>query len=306
MKNSIYFTTLLTGVFSWLFFITAHAQDDEVINESALLESLAVNVEKLTANYPGVGVSALTTSCMNVDESSRIDFVPGKASKRKLTGEELYLQRKPAVLMIGRYYNCGRCHEMHTTVMATGAVISPDGLCVTNYHVLDNIINPDSTGAGLDSIYFVGTSDGTVYPITEVLAYNQSNDVAVFKIETGGKQLPFIPLSSRAPVGSEVFAISHPRDNLYYLSKGIVARYVTNRYGHAAQPTTRMDITADYAVGSSGGPILDEFGNLVGLVSSTRSLHTGPQPKSEVGYFQMSIKSAVPVASLWALLDNDA
>ena len=53
-----------------------------------------------------------------------------------------------------------------------------------------------------------------------------------------------------------------------------------------------MQISADYGVGSSGGPIIDSHGNLVGIVSSTYSLYANPQTYQN---FQMAIKKTVPV-----------
>jgi hypothetical protein len=65
-----------------------------------------------------------------------------------------------------------------------------------------------------------------------------------------------------------------------------------------------MEITADYGAGSSGGPILDKYGNLIGIVCSTREV--GKDAKNEEGkdiYFQqMVIKQAVPVKALMWLL----
>ena len=53
-----------------------------------------------------------------------------------------------------------------------------------------------------------------------------------------------------------------------------------------------MEITADYGVGASGGPIFDSCGNLAALVSSTFSLYAQPQ---QYRNFQMSYKQTVPV-----------
>ena len=54
----------------------------------------------------------------------------------------------------------------------------------------------------------------------------------------------------------------------------------------------RCEITADYGGGASGGPILDEYGNLVGLVSSTVSIYSDQQ---NMRNFQMAYKQTVPI-----------
>jgi S1-C subfamily serine protease len=59
-----------------------------------------------------------------------------------------------------------------------------------------------------------------------------------------------------------------------------------------------MAITADYAKGSSGAPVLDDTGSVVGIVSATNSIYYTPPQKN----LQMVIKSCIPVDAIWKLL----
>src|SRR5258708_8410576 len=92
----------------------------------------------------------------------------------------------------------------------------------------------------------------------------KNKDIGVFKGNTEGNRLNPIPLGQPAQVGAPVFCISHPIGYFYYFSKGIVSRNVTIDSLHAAagyssngKRPVRMEITADYCIGSSGGAGLD-------------------------------------------------
>jgi S1-C subfamily serine protease len=86
----------------------------------------------------------------------------------------------------------------------------------------------------------------------------------------------------------------------YYFSQG----FINNKYmEQTGEPNNRiyremMAISADYATGSSGGPVLDIYGNVVGTVSNTNMLlHSDMNPS-----VQMIVKNTVPVESLWKII----
>ena len=70
-----------------------------------------------------------------------------------------------------------------------------------------------------------------------------------------------------------------------------------------------MGITADYAKGSSGAPVITEFGTVAGMVSTTRPVHTRPHApangeKPKEGHVQMVLKNCVPAAAILKLIDE--
>ena len=68
-----------------------------------------------------------------------------------------------------------------------------------------------------------------------------------------------------------------------------------------------MSITADYAKGSSGGPVVDDAGHVVGMVSTTESIYYGSRandPKDPKGPLQMVVKNCVPVEAIRHLAGN--
>jgi S1-C subfamily serine protease len=71
-----------------------------------------------------------------------------------------------------------------------------------------------------------------------------------------------------------------------------------------------MTVTADYAKGSSGGPVFNETGEVVGMVSSTNSIYTesgpGQDKMTPKGQLQMVIRNCVPADAIRALFETEA
>lgn len=210
-------------------------------------------------------------------------------SAEKLSSPEIFARAMRGVLLVGHLYQCGKCDKWHPNI-AGGVVIDPIGLAVTNFHVMD---------APKAEIFGAMTPDGEVYPIIEVLAASKSDDLAVVRLNTRGRKLDAIALAGDDPVGSEVHVISHPDGRFYTCSEGIVARYYFDQ--HARAP--RVQITADYAKGSSGSGVFNDHGALLGLVSSTTSIYYTQTPEEQRN-LQMVVKSCIPVASIRRLLKN--
>jgi len=218
------------------------------------------------------------------------------ADNKMLAGEALFNKRKQGVLVVGKCYNCGNCNKTHKGPIATAFAITSDGVCVTNYHVLADLIEKSPDSLAGDSLYYVSTIAGRIYPLDKVLAYSKEGDVAIFRVAIDKTQLDPVPLGASAEGGSFACAITHPQGMFYYYSQGVVARNVS---GETAQ-MDRMEITADYAVGSSGGPIFNQSGQLIGMVSSTRNIYGDGQRREML---QMVVKETIPVSTIKKLLN---
>ncbi|MBN2290970.1 MAG: trypsin-like peptidase domain-containing protein, partial [Pirellulales bacterium] len=153
---------------------------------------------------------------------------------------------------------------------ASGVIIDPGGLILTAYHSL-----------GENSEYFVTTSDRNVYQ-AKVRAADPRSDLAVLSIEANG--LPAIQFgdSSRLKKGCIVIALGNPyaiaRDGQVSAAWGIVANMArksppTDDYDLSGKTTlhhygTLIQTDAKLNLGTSGGPLLDLSGRMVGLVTS--------------------------------------
>jgi S1-C subfamily serine protease len=205
----------------------------------------------------------------------------------------LFQQAREAVVVVSGLYKCRHCSRWHSTT-ASGFVVTSAGAIVTNYHVVDN-----------DDVetMVVMTSDRRVFPVREVLAANAADDLALLKIDA--RDLPSLPVASSfsdAPVGSSVGVVSHPDGRYYCYTSGVVSRYTKIR--SEGELVDAVSITADYARGSSGAPVLNERGQVVGVVMSTESVYYTHNGNRQIN-LQMVFKTCVPTKSVWRMIEPD-
>lgn len=218
---------------------------------------------------------------------------------KAMTPEELYRSRYESALMFGKMYSCGECPKMHVSLIATATPVTADGVCLTNYHMIHPIVSGDPALCKGDSVYFVADRDGQCYPVIEVLAYSRDQDATVIRVDTRGNSLQAIPLGNPAETGQHINLISHPKQMLYTYTQGYVTR--NTLYNYPNRPILDlMEISADFAEGSSGGPIMDDCGNLVAMVKGTNTIFYDEERRSP----QMVLKVTIPVKSLKGLLGN--
>jgi hypothetical protein len=196
---------------------------------------------------------------------------------------------KNTVSVVARY-KCDRCNRWHLRDCG-GLVLSPDGIVATNHHAMDHT---DS------AITAIGFPDGSVSPVLEVLAADPIADVAILRVQPN-KPLNAPPLRIDAPVGSPVGLISTPADAHFFLTTGIISRY--GYWPYNGQRAARMDITADFARGSSGFPIYDSETHAIGIVTATHSFHADTQNGKKEN-LQMVFKHCVPMRSILRLIEG--
>ena len=146
-----------------------------------------------------------------------------------------------------------------TASAGSGFIISGDGYVVTNFHVISG-----SSRVG------VILSDGEEYQAS-VVGYDQTNDVAVLKIE--GNDLPFVTFGSsdELVVGERVAAIGNP---LGELSSTLTVGYVSAKDRTVnTEGTYQTMIQTDAAInsGNSGGPLFNMRGEVIGITTAKYS-----------------------------------
>ena len=134
----------------------------------------------------------------------------------------------------------------------SGFIIDQRGLILTNHHVI-----------GLDKVVIVIFADGNI-KIGKVIYSNPYRDIAFIHI----KYISFAPIklnySQAVNAGEEILAIGHPRDLPYTVTKGIVSYPARIRMQEPGLPYIQFD--APSADGSSGGPLLNLKGEVIGIV----------------------------------------
>ncbi|MFZ4263133.1 S1 family peptidase [Sphingobacterium sp. HJSM2_6] len=229
-------------------------------------------------------------------EGLKIKLNKPKTRTKALSSAEIASIIQPSFVAFGVAYDCGNCHKTHINP-ASGYIISEDGLIVTNYHVIESYTK---TSDNKNLAMTVQGIDGEVYLVTEVISSYKAADLAIVKIDTKGKKLKALPLGNTANVGDDVFVISNPAPMINYFTVGKVARNYLG-YFNSKEKLPQTDITADYAAGSSGAPIVDQYGNVVSTVSATRSIYYNPKEQKNL---QMVAKNTIPVVLLKELIAN--
>lgn len=211
-----------------------------------------------------------------------------KRDEEKEKPVDLYTQLCPVTMVVGNLYKCGRCDKWHTGG-ATGVVLSPDGLVLTNYHVLD----------ASDTRVF-GTLDfeGRFYPIDKVIHSSKKNDLALVQL-AGASDLPYVPLATRSQVGDSVVSVSHPDSHYFTFGSGRITRFYLSPKGQA--PLAQVNL--DFAKGSSGGGIFNENAELAGLIVSTKSIYYENSEKGPTN-LQMVVRSIIPLTVIRPFLEE--
>lgn len=275
----------LAVLFFWLFFRVHGWAEDPYIDDRSFKNNLQKGLEKLSESQESLSLANLKKQL-----AVKHPPFPYTAVGQGLGSQDsIYAQCKKSVLAVGRLYNCGKCSKWHTSV-ASGFAIGAEGIMVTNYHV----INQDD-----GEIIAVMDFMGRLFEIEKVLAASEGDDLVVLKLK--GARLSPLPLGPPVHVGSDVWVISHPNSRFFTMSKGLVSRYHIQHRDNLN--LKRMSITADFAKGSSGGPVLNKKGEVVGVVCSTVSIHYN-QVGGRDANLQMVVKDSVPVAVLHQLLND--
>jgi S1-C subfamily serine protease len=202
------------------------------------------------------GRGTAASNIVNQPDRTAVVLKLPRPSRKKLTAEQVAAQARAGTLVVAYLHLCKSCPAYHA-VSGAGIVLTEDGVIATCHHLVS-----DSDA----KVFVAMTGDGRCFPVKELLASSHTNDVVLLRLETGGKRLTALPLEEHAPVGSRVYVLGHPESHYYMFTEGIVSRHFT---GQAETGESEMlSITAEFAPGSSGCPILNERGNVVGMADN--------------------------------------
>jgi S1-C subfamily serine protease len=177
------------------------------------------------------------------------------SSSRSAIDASLYRSISPSVVLI-----------LTKVASGSGSVISKDGLILTNYHVVENFKDVAVVFKPLKDAQKIQDSD---IKRGKVIKVDQIADLAIIKVDDmpQGKLPIKLGDDSDIAVGIDVHAIGHPENQNWSYSKGIISQYRTNfkwtDYNQADVIQTQTPISH----GSSGGPLLNDQGTLIGVNS---------------------------------------
>lgn len=251
------------------------------IDDRGLFTRLNAEVTRLASSGKAPLASAVRLEQSKRGTTAAAALLPPSA--QPLSREEVRARAAASTVLFGTAFKCDRCPNWHSS-MASGVIVHPSGIIATNHHVAATA-KGDAMGVLL--------ADGTFLPVLEVLAARTPQDVALVRVDTKGRALPALPVRTDLPAGADVVCLSNPDGSFGYFSHGIVSRY-SRGSGPADRSAIWMQVTCDYAKGSSGAAILDLCGNVVGLVSSTNSVYYSTDKEGDQQNLQMVRRNCVP------------
>jgi hypothetical protein len=189
-----------------------------------------------------------------------------EVSATRLPAREICIAARRSHLRIGWSYLCPKCGKWHVN-LAGGYLLTANGAAVTCFHVVE-------PGQDLKEGCLVALDEaGKLLPVVQVLAAKQESDVCIVRV--AGEGLTPLALNTNIYPGDTVYCYSDPVEHPEYFSSGIVNRFYrptgsqpSGSHGKAAAAPTRINVSTDWAPGSSGSAILDECGNAIGHVST--------------------------------------
>ena len=183
--------------------------------------------------------------------------------KQQLTMPEVYAANVNSVVSINVSTTTnvfGRTTE--SAASGSGFFITKDGYILTNYHVIE--------GA---STVKVTAYDGTTYDAA-VIGGDEDYDIAVIKVEGTNFQPVVIGKSGSVQIGETVAAVGNPLGELTFsMSQGIVS-CVNRAINVDGKPFNMIQVDCSINPGNSGGPLMNLYGEVVGIVSAKYSTYS--------------------------------
>jgi len=230
-------------------------------------------------------------------------FTLSAPSQTRLSGREIAARAAAGYVRVGWYYHCSECGNWHINVSG-GYAIAPDAVA-TACHVLEP---PPKMRIG-EGYPIAVRGESEVIPVLEVVVADKDADTAVLRL--GASNLAPLALSDDGRVGDTVFCLSDPHGVRGYFSSGIINRFFSIKPAAATDARfRRLNVSTDWAPGSSGAAVLDERGNVVGHVARISSIfndqhtsETGEHPVARPATL-INLHEAVPAASVLAAIKN--
>lgn len=173
------------------------------------------------------------------------DLVANKSTGgSKMDGAEIFKKYSNAVFMIFTT-------DGNNVYQGSGFFIGDDGLAVSNYHVFKG------TTIGDEAIKMPG--DDTAYKVADIYQRSEEEDFIIFRVDYNNSSS--IPIADKKPqIGDKVFAIGSPQGLENTFSSGEVSQW---------RGENLMQISALIDHGSSGGALINEYGEVVGITSGS-------------------------------------
>ena len=175
---------------------------------------------------------------------------------------------------------------VQTASAGSGFILTSDGYIVTNYHVVGDAQTIQVT------LYSGDTYDA------QYVGGDEDYDIAVIKIEATGLQAVTLGNSEELNVGDHVLAIGNPLGELTFSMSGGMVSSVNRTINVDGTPFNMIQTDTSINPGNSGGPLLNSYGEVVGIVSAKYS-STGSNGETAEG-----LGFAIPINDVSSMIQD--
>ncbi len=180
-----------------------------------------------------------------------------KPSSAELDAQEVYEKVLPSTVTI---YSKITTTSGESESYATGIFVTEDGYIVTNSHVVNNTKSTSVT---------VTTSDGQEHECV-IVGFDKTTDLAILKIDGSGYTPAEFGDASELTIGEWVIAIGNPGGTSFTgsLTRGVISGLDRTVGSYSSNGMTYIQTDAAINPGNSGGPLVNMYGQVVGINSS--------------------------------------
>lgn len=192
-----------------------------------------------------------------------VENTPEITESRVLTASEVFEINRDAVIIIRTEYGGG----LYGT--GSGFFVSSTGVAVTNHHVLADAISATAI------LY-----DESEFNITGYYSYDIENDLAIIQVDGRGGSFDYVTLgdSDTTAVGETVYAIGGPDWDPITFTQGMISRIVYEPIIYDIYTIAGMlQSTAAIYGGNSGGPLVNDRGQVIGVNSAGHTIRASVQ-----------------------------
>ncbi len=209
-----------------------------------------------------------------------------EANTQRLPARDICIAARHSHLRVGWSYLCPKCGKWHLN-LAGGYALTAGGAVATCFHVVEP--GQDVREGGLVAV----DEQDTVFAVAEVLAAHRESDACIVRVV--GERFTPLPLNTNIYPGDTAYCYSDPAGHRDYFSAGIVNRFYqrpgsrpTGARSSADAAPMLMNVSTDWAPGSSGSAVLDECGNAIGHVALIAAVPGKSTSTAEDGHTNLS------------------
>jgi len=160
-----------------------------------------------------------------------------------MTAQDVFSKSEPSIVLLNVTAKDGKNY------VGSGFIAFKDGLAVTAWHVVHDAKAVTAKFA-----------DGQEFDVTGLVDKDEKRDIALVKIKVFGRT-PLNLAAAPPPVGSKAFAIGAPESLSFSISDGLVSQI------RQVSGVNVYQFTSPISPGNSGGPVLNDTGQVIGVVS---------------------------------------